>query len=162
MAVNSTEIRDKIIELLGLAGAKNIYTEDPRLTDWEAVIGNLVQSDGQYVQAWVIRRVGSLAHTSETDFGRVPIGCAVFWEHTFNIMMFFGYVQDSSENQMQALIDQILTYFEVQRTLGETVFGIRRPLSLIRIEPRELGGLAGWECTFALVVEDHESGLTPV
>lgn len=162
MAVNTTEIRDQIVADLGLAGAENIYTEDPRLTDWDAVVSFLRQSDEQYVQAWVVRRIASDPHTSETDFGRVPIGCAVFWWHTYSIMMFFGYVENVSEDAMQGLIDSVLTYFQTRRTLGETVFGIRKPLALTQMEPRELGGLAGMECTFTLTVEDHELGLTPV
>lgn len=162
MAVDVSVIRAAIVAALTAAGAENIYTEDPLLVDWDTIIEKLRQEDTQFIQCWVIRRVGSIPLVSETDYGKVPIGCAVFWHHTFHIMMFFGYIENTSEDQMQDLIDTILTAFQTNRTLGNTVFGIQRPLSLQSIQPRELGGISGYEATFALMVEAHELGLTPV
>lgn len=161
MTVNTLAIRDAIIAELELAGAKNVYPEDPKLIDWESTMDQLRQQDGQYIQMWKVRRVGSVPSTSETNHGQVPIGCAVFWQHTFSVIMFFGYIEGSSEDQMQALIDSVLDYFQTKRTLGDLVFGIARPLGLAELRPTELGGVGGWEGTFMLQVEDHQYGLTP-
>ena len=145
-------------DLLEAAGAKNIYTEDPKLMDWERVVGMLRQQDGQFIQCWVLRRVGSLPLVTG---GFVP-GCMVYWNHTFNVMMFFGYIEGSSEDQMQGLIDQVLTYMQVQRTITDTAFGALAPLALSSIQPRELGGVGGYEATFTITIQTHEGGLSPV
>lgn len=160
--VDTIAVRTALVDLLEAAGAQNIYTEDPKLIDWEAVVDHLRQQDTQYVQIWVLRRVGSLPMTSETHHGQVPIGCMVYWNHTFNVMMFFGYIEGSSEDQMQGLIDTVLTYMQEQRTLSETAFGVLAPLALQSIQPRELGGIGGYEATFTITVQTHETGLTPV
>jgi hypothetical protein len=151
-------MRDSIKTLLEAAGAENVYTEDPKLVDWPTVFDMLVQQNKQFIQAWVIRRVGSVPLTSETS-QYVPIGCAIYWNHTFNVMLFFGYVEGSSEDQMHALIDQVLTYMQGKRTLGNTAFGVMAPLTLTGIRPEQLGGIGGYEATFTLVAQQHESGV---
>lgn len=159
--MDSLTIRAQIKSLLEAAGADNVYTEDPKLIDWETVIDMLRQQDKQYIQAWVIRRVGSVPWTSEDHHGLVPIGCVVQWHHTFNIMMFFGYIEGSSEDQMQALIDTVLTYMQDKRTLNSTVFGVEQPMSLESVQPSELGGVGGYTCTFVLRCQVDDTGVNP-
>lgn len=161
MALDTLTIKTAIKTKLEAAGAQNVYTEDPKLVDWEAVVDSLRQPNQEYVQCWVMRRVSSIAHTSDTDHGRVPT-CEVHWDHTYNVTMFFGYIEGVSEDVMQALIDTILTYFQSVRTLDDLVFGIARPLSLQSIRPAELGGVGGYEADFSLSVYDIQSGVGPV
>jgi len=159
--MDTLAIRDKIKTELETAGAENVYTEDPLLVDWEAVIDNIRQQNREFMQCWVIRRVASIPNTSETNLGRVPIGCEVHWNHTYEITMFFAYLASASEDQMQTLIDMVLVYFQSLRTFGDLVFGITRPLGLQSLRPSELGGVGGYEARFALTVYAIEQGVSP-
>lgn len=161
MALDTLVIRSAIKAKLEAAGAENVYTEDPRLIDWEAVVDSLRQTNREYVQCWVMRRVSSIPHTSETNHGRVPT-CEVHWEHTYNITLFFGYIEAVSEDVMQALVDTILSYFQSVRTLDGLVFGNARPLALQGIQPAELGGIGGYEARFALTFYDVQTSVVPV
>lgn len=159
--VDTTAVRDELKTLLEAAGAENIFTEDPKLINWDVTMDMLRQPDSQFVQCWVLRRVGSLPMTSETHHGQVPIGCMVYWNHTFNVVMFFGYIEGTSEDQMQGLIDQVLTAMQRERTISETAFGVLAPLALSSVQPSELGGIGGYTCTFTITVQTHETGVDP-
>jgi hypothetical protein len=107
-----------------------------------------------------VARERSLPMTSETDRGRVPIGCQVHWNHTFEIGFFVSEFGDQ-QDYLQSKVDQILDHFQSVRTLNDLVFGIARPLTLNRIGAVEMWGIGGWLAHFELTVYAIETGVTP-
>jgi hypothetical protein len=62
---------------------------------------------------------------------------------------------------MQDLIDTVLTAMQDERTMTNTAFGALAPLALQSIQPRELGGIGGYEAIFTITIQEHETGITP-
>lgn len=160
MALNTSAIAEAIASELRLAGAEHVYVNYPKISDFEQLLDEL-QDSGDYLSFWFVRRRSSMPMTSETNRGRVPIGCQVHWIHRFEVGFFIG-EREEAQDYLQEMIDDILGHFAAVRTLGELVFGIERPLVLENVVPFEAWNVGGWLATFELAVYDIQEGVTPV
>lgn len=160
MGLNTSAIAEAIAAELRLAGASHVYVNYPKISDFEQLADELRDPE-DFISFWFVRRRASLPMTSETNRGRVPIGCQVHWIHRFEVGFFVG-ERESAQPYLQESIDDILEHFAAVRTLGELVFGIERPLTLESVAPFEAWGVGGWLAVFELAVYDIQEGVVPV
>jgi len=142
--MNTLAVKAAIKSSLEGAGAQNVYTVEPKLEDLSDMIDRVMQSDGKFLQYWVIRRVAGIPETSDTMPGFVPIGCLVRWMQRFVIDMYIAYQEadedrDASLDHFDTIADQVLTSMADERTLGGVGWNMFRPLALLDVRDDRLG-----------------------
>lgn len=132
--------------------------------EWRA---SFVEPSGLAVQAWFVYRSRTRTESSETQRGFIAIGSELARYHSFTIELYYGFtesnitdvvVAQSSEEQFQTLIDDVLTAFNAKRTLGTWQV---TPLSLMLAHMEPLGAVMCHHAVFDLTAIERISGITP-
>lgn len=144
-----------------VSGVENVYEDDRNPQDVQAWLEQFVNSAETRVQTWRIRRNRSLALTSEAPRGQfVPRGSETWYQHQFEVDLFYGWREGLTETEFQDLIDDVLDQFKNKRSLG--AWSATAPLMLNRTQMGVLGDMYGHQAFFGVEVIAQETGLVPV
>ena len=143
--------------LQGVTGVENVYEDFPRANDVDEFIAKFMESDETNLQFWVITRIASPPNTSE-NASRIPVR-SVWYNHQFDISLWYGIKTDDSETKFQALIDVVLGVFADKRTLSGCYVPV--PLGLYSVRNDVKNQVQCRVASFSVVVVEQQNGLTP-
>lgn len=110
------------------------------------------------VHAWFVGRTRTPTDSSETARGRIPIRTHLRRLHTFEIHFFYGYQSSVTEAEFQNLIDDVITAFNPERSLG----GFQAtPIQLQRATFDQFGEVLCHHAVFNIEVLEWVAGITP-
>jgi hypothetical protein len=121
-------------------------------------IDQYVDEASDRVQAWFIGRSQTASDSAETRQGAIPIRTRLLRNHRFEIHGFMSYESETTEPIWQALLDDIITAFNNQRSLGGWS---ATPIQLPEVNFEYLGSVLCHHAMMRVEVFEWVGGLTP-
>lgn len=110
-----------IVDVLkGVTGVedKNVFTVWQKILTDEDFLDKFLTEDRSEVQHWLVRRIRTNPNTNdELEPFDGAIG-DVWYIHTIEILFWFGYRDNVTEDTFQDLVDDVLEAFKNKHTLG--------------------------------------------
>lgn len=118
-------IQAAIEEGFTAAGVEIVLAAEPRIETAEDVRHKIMTPNGNAISYVHVRRVRSTPMTGRQF--NVPMGM-VHYAHLFRASLFYAWKDQTSEEEMQLLVDSILETFRDRRSLGS--WNTEQPLGL--------------------------------
>jgi hypothetical protein len=144
--------------LSATTGVENVFVDAVNMVRANApqeVIDNYLQSDRTAFQGWFLGRRATPTNDSVMDQS-VAIGTRLHRRHTFEILGYFSFQGASSEADFQSLVDDVITSFNDEGTLGGFD---SRPLQLRNIDTAYLGEILCHRAAFTVEVWEVVTGV---
>jgi hypothetical protein len=143
-----------------VTGIENVFVDAislVRAQQPQEFYDDFIEADGSDLQAWFIGRRRTPTDDSVTSRD-VALRTRLHRRHNFDIVGYYGFKEKTSEPVFQTLIDNVITAFNNEGSLG--AFD-RRPIQLDNIDLGYLGDVFCHRAHFSIEVTEIVSGLAP-